>query len=291
MKPVAAEIDLPNIVRSADPARYFANQFIPEMHRGDLFVLHGFDLEIRKIARTVREPIAGEIRLQWWREVFQGARNAEAAASPLAQLMLDIAHRHSIGPQIWENYLDGRIFDLYDDAVEDRAAFEAYAGQTEGTMLQLACLVMDRGQSSSASQVSGYLACVLCLWTRVLQPILYAKHPLSPQLVTSTSRYLPPEVREVAGLVANPYLESKTVDSQSAVSEICAVAETYLEQARIAADIVPSSLQPAFLYVAPIASQLSRIRHRAGLQLPLREASTARLIWNLWRGSRRWPCF
>ncbi|MEH6726499.1 MAG: squalene/phytoene synthase family protein [Hyphomicrobiales bacterium] len=291
MKPAAAEIDLHDIVRSADPARYFANQFVPATHRNDVFLLHGFDLEIRKIARTIREPMAGEIRLQWWREVFGGSRTTEAAASPLAQMMLDFSQRHSVGSQIWDNYLDGRIFDLYDDAVEDRAAFEAYAGQTDGTVLQLACLVLDRGQSSSASQVSGYLACVLCLWNRVLQPILYADQPPAPELVTRISRYLPPELRQAAGFVANPYLESKAVDTAQAVSEICAVAETYLEKARAAADAVPATLRPAFLSVAPIASQLSKIQQDSGPPLPMTEISKSGLIWRLWRSSKRWPYF
>ncbi len=291
MKPVAAEIDLHDIVRSADPARYFANQFVPAIYRNDVFLLHGFDLEIRKIARTIREPMAGEIRLQWWREVFQGSRTTEAAASPLAQMMLDFSQRHSVGPQIWDNYLDGRIFDLYDDAVEDLAAFEAYAGQTEGTVLQLACLVLDRGQSSSASQVSGYLACVLCLWNRVLQPVLYANQPPTAELVARISRYLPPQLRQSAGFVANPFLESKDVDIAQAVSEICAVAETYLEKARAAADAVPATLRPAFLSVAPIATQLSKIRQHFDLPLPMTESSKSGLIWRLWRSSKRWPYF
>ena len=291
MKPLAAEIDLNEIVRSADPARYFANQFVPAIHRNDVFLLHGFDLEIRKIARTIREPMAGEIRLQWWREVFDGSRTAEAAASPLAQMMLDFSQRHSVGSQIWDNYLDGRIFDLYDDAVEDLAAFEAYAGQTEGTILQLACLVLDRGQSSSASQVSGYLACVLCLWNRVLQPILYANQPPTPELVPHISRFLPPELRHDAGFDANPFLESKAVDIPQAVSEICAVAQTYLQKARAAADTVPASLRPAFLQVAPIAARLSKLQQHSDLPLPLRESGKSGLIWQLWRSSKRWPCF
>lgn len=291
MKPIAAEIDLEDIVRSADPVRHFASQFMPGPLRDDVLALHAFDLEIRKTVRTIREPIAGEIRLQWWREVFRGERDTEAAASPLAYLMLDLMRRHSIDPQIWENYLDGRIFDLYDDPLEDHAAFEAYAGQTEGTILQLTCLILDRGQSSSASQVSGYLACVFCLWIRVLQPILYSDQPLAPQLVVSISRYLPPKLREASGVVVNPYLETESVDIERAVSGICDVVEDYLEKARAAAGTVLPTLQPAFLHAAPLSSKIAEIRRRSHLKLPLRKVGTAMLIWQLWRSSKRWPCF
>ncbi len=291
MTPGASGSDPEDIVKSADPARYFANQFVPAAYRSDLYVLHAFDLEICKITRTVREPMAGEIRLQWWREVLQGSRNAEAAASPLASAVLSFSHRHSVSSQIWDNYLDGRIFDLYDDAVEDLAAFEAYAGQTEGTVLQLACLVLDRGQSSSAAQVSGFLSCATALWNRAVQPMLFTETPAPAQLISSIARYLPPRLRQDAGLQSNPYLDAETVDSRHALSVICAAAEAYLEQARMAADAVPSTLHPAFLHTAPMELALSKLRHGDRLKLPLGQTGTSRLIWHLWRRSKRWPCF
>ena len=84
------ENHLPGLIRSADPARFFAAQFIPEPQRVDILALYAFDLEMEKITRTTREAMAGEIRLQWWREVFHGERDAEASASPLAHIMLEI---------------------------------------------------------------------------------------------------------------------------------------------------------------------------------------------------------
>lgn len=291
MTPGASGSEPEHIVRSADPVRYFANQFVPASHRSDVFMLHAFDLEIRKITHTVREPMAGEIRLQWWREVLQGSRDDEAAASPLARTLLQFTRRHSIGSQIWDSYLDGRIFDLYDDAVEDLAAFEAYAGQTEGTMLQLACLVLDRGRSSSAAQASGYLSCAAVLWNRALRPLLLTGQPPAERLVSNIARYLPPQLRQDAGFETNPYLGGKTLEPHHALSEISAAMQTYLEKARGVADAVPRSLHPAFLHMAPIKLDMSKVQRHSAPDLPLRQTSTSRLIWQLWRESRRWPCF
>lgn len=291
MTPTLAAIDLPGLVRSSDPARFFANQFVPEMHRGDVCALYAFDIEISKITRTVREPMAGEIRLQWWREVFQGERDTEAAASPLASIMLELSRRHSVGPQIWQNYLDGRIFDLYDDAVEDNSAFEAYSGQTAGTILQLTCLILDRQKSSSASDVSGYLACALSLWARVLHPIIHATSPISSRLLVSTSRFLPPDLRNAVDIDENPFMDSGAVDVQAYVKEVSAAAESYIERARVAAAATPKTLRPAYLHIAPIASQISRLNALPKPQLPVKEVGTPKLIWQLWRNSKRWPCF
>ena len=43
--------------------------FAPAEHRGALFALYAFNLEVARVREVVREPLAGEIRLQWWRDV------------------------------------------------------------------------------------------------------------------------------------------------------------------------------------------------------------------------------
>ena len=37
-----------------------------------------------------REPLPGEIRLQWWREVLGGERPGEAGAHPVAAALLGV---------------------------------------------------------------------------------------------------------------------------------------------------------------------------------------------------------
>ena len=61
------------LVREADRDRYLATLFAPADRRGALFSLYAFDIEISRIRDLAREPMPGEIRLQWWREVLEGA--------------------------------------------------------------------------------------------------------------------------------------------------------------------------------------------------------------------------
>ena len=70
------------LVREADRERYLATLFAPADRRGALFSLHAFDIEVSRIRDLAREPMPGEIRLQWWREVLEGERAGEAAANP-----------------------------------------------------------------------------------------------------------------------------------------------------------------------------------------------------------------
>jgi phytoene synthase len=72
------------LVRAADKDRFLATLFAPGRKRGPLFALYAFNIEIAGVRDRVREPMAGEIRLQWWRDVLDGERGGEAAANPVA---------------------------------------------------------------------------------------------------------------------------------------------------------------------------------------------------------------
>ena len=82
-------------VRAADPDRYFSALFAPAPLRPLLFALYAFNHEVARVAETVREPMLGAIRLEWWRETVEGAakgtpRNHDVARG-LAALFADRA--------------------------------------------------------------------------------------------------------------------------------------------------------------------------------------------------------
>ncbi len=72
------------LVREADRDRYLATLFAPAAQRDALYALYAFNVEIARVRDLAREPMPGEIRLQWWREALSGEREGEAAAHPVA---------------------------------------------------------------------------------------------------------------------------------------------------------------------------------------------------------------
>lgn len=72
------------LVRAHDKDRFLANLFVPAEHRRHFFALHAFHFEMARVRVAVRDPMAGAIRLQWWREALLGERPGEATASPVA---------------------------------------------------------------------------------------------------------------------------------------------------------------------------------------------------------------
>lgn len=75
------------IVRRHDPDRFFTALFAPPQRREALFTLYAFNHEIARVRENVREPAMSFIRLQWWREVVEGARRRHEVAEPLREAL------------------------------------------------------------------------------------------------------------------------------------------------------------------------------------------------------------
>ncbi|MBB2204668.1 squalene/phytoene synthase family protein [Gluconacetobacter takamatsuzukensis] len=78
--------------RQADPDRFLCALFLPQAARDAAFTLIAFNHEtVRALggmqSRAVAGPMAGMIRLQWWREIVEGAGHPHAVADPLRALL------------------------------------------------------------------------------------------------------------------------------------------------------------------------------------------------------------
>ena len=92
-----------------------------------MFALYAFNAEIASIRDRIREPLPGEIRLQWWRDAIA---KDEPQGHPLAEELLTTIRRHDLPRKAFDDYLEARIFDLYDDPMPGRAELEGYCGET-----------------------------------------------------------------------------------------------------------------------------------------------------------------
>ena len=115
------------LVREADRDRYLATLFAPAEHRAALFALYAFNVEIARVRDLAREPLPGEIRLQWWREALAGEREGEAAANPVAAALRETLVRYGFVAAPLLELIDERAFDLYDEPMLTAGALELYA--------------------------------------------------------------------------------------------------------------------------------------------------------------------
>jgi 15-cis-phytoene synthase len=71
------------LVRRHDPDRFLTALFAPPEKRDALLTLYAFNHELARAREAVSEPALALIRMQWWREVVEGARRRHEVAEPL----------------------------------------------------------------------------------------------------------------------------------------------------------------------------------------------------------------
>jgi phytoene synthase len=129
-------------VRKSDPDRYFAALFASAEKRPLLFALSAFNRELAHIAEVVREPMMGEIRLQWWRETLEGARQGNPRAHDVARALAETFVRNDLPADLFETMIEARAFDFSAEAFADDAARDAYFDATSGNLMRLAARVL-----------------------------------------------------------------------------------------------------------------------------------------------------
>jgi 15-cis-phytoene synthase len=227
-------MDLAQTVREADPDRYFASLFAPADRRDALLALYAFDAEIASLRHKVREGLAGEIRLRWWSDAL-ALPATERSGNPLADALRETIDRYQLPREAFDRYLDARIADLYDDPLPTRTDLEAYAGQTAGLVMQLACLVLNRTHAHEAADACGHGGCLFVLDRMLRDPV-------------QARAFAPDELLAAMG-VERSALETSLPDG--VVSAIRALAEEHRAAFLQAVRKAPVTLRPAFLHLAP----------------------------------------
>src|SRR5215831_21043396 len=75
------------LVRRHDPDRFFTALFAPPDRRETLLLLYAVNHELARAREATREPMIALMRLQWWREIAEGARRRHEVAGPLGDAL------------------------------------------------------------------------------------------------------------------------------------------------------------------------------------------------------------
>jgi len=129
-------------VRAADPDRYFSTLFAPAPVRPHLFALYAFNHEVARIAETVREPMLGAIRLEWWRETVEQAARGAPRNHDVARGLAALFAAHRIELPALEGIIAARAFDASADQFADFAGLENYLDATGGALMRTACTIL-----------------------------------------------------------------------------------------------------------------------------------------------------
>lgn len=273
---------LGELVRAADHERYLAALYAPEGKRAALFALYAFNAEIAAVREKVSQPLPGEIRLQWWRDVITGGDPQAAGGNPVAEALMSAMREHALPPEALLNALDARVFDLYDDPMPSRTDLEGYCGETAGALIQLAALVLDPEAAARCGALAGHAGCA--------QAIIGLLR-LLPAHMARRQCYLPRDLLAAVGTTPEQFLsEPSAPASLRAVAAFAALAREHLSAFETGAQALPVNLRPAFLPLATAGAYLSKMGGREGDVIKIgAEISTLRrhlLIFR--RAARGW---
>jgi phytoene synthase len=264
-----------DLVRVADRDRYLAALYAPEDKRADLLALYAFNTEIAGVRDRVSQALPGEIRLQWWRDAIAAKDVGAATGHPVAVALLETIRRRNLPEQAFQNYLDARIFDLYDDPMPTRADLEGYCGETAAAIIQLSSLVIDARAAASNAELAGHAGCAQAM-TGLLR--------LLPQHRRRGQCYVPKDILAAAGTSPEEFLAGDGGPAAPrAIAAMIALGREHLTIFERGATELPASLRPAFLPLASTGAQLEKMQGRE------KELLVASLDVGAWR--KHWLMF
>lgn len=241
------------LVRQHDRDRYRTALFAPVRRREALFALYAFNYEIARVRESVTQPMLGQIRLQWWREVIDAAyAGAPARRHLVAAPLAAVIREHSPSRASFDRLIYAREQDLANEAPATMAALEDYAEATSATLIRLALQLLGaRDEAARASHHVG-IAYALAGLLRALPFHARAGRCYIPQDLAAAFGLDPQDggLRDGAGL-------------RRAVEEIAAVAAVHLRLARQHQARVPRAALPALLPAVVAERALARLRHAA----------------------------
>jgi phytoene synthase len=182
-------------VRAADPDRYFSALFAPAAVRPHLFALYAFNHEVARIAETVREPMLGAIRLEWWRETVESAGRGAPRNHDVARGLASLFATQRIEPAALEGIIAARAFDASAETFADFAVLEDYLDATGGALMRAAIVILggDPGIARPAALAYGLTGLLRSL------PFHNARHKLYLPLDLLAALEITPEEFFVAG--------------------------------------------------------------------------------------------
>jgi NADH dehydrogenase [ubiquinone] 1 alpha subcomplex assembly factor 6 len=267
-------------VRRFDHDRFLCALFMPVSVRDATLALYAFNAEIARIREQITEPMMGQIRLQWWREVIEHAHQGDLRQHPVALALGRAIRSHALPLQPFETLLVARERDLENEPPATLAELETYAQDTSATLIELALRLLQ--QKDQASRRAGRHVGVAWALTGLLRAMPF--HASRRQI------FLPRNLTDAAGLDIEALVAGRPGEPLRWVAgELVGVARRHLAAARALRPEVPRAAVPALLPAVLADRYLDRLERSdfslfdGTMQRPAGDRAV-RLLWAALRG-------
>lgn len=265
-------------VQRLDPDRFLTALFADPELREDLFALYAFNMEVARIRETVNEPVLGQMRIQWWRDVLEAHFEGKSVPGhPTAQALIETIKRHDLPREPFDTLLEGRDRDMDDRPIPDQESLLAYIDTTGGSVSVLAAQILSgEGDALETARKLGSAYALAGLLRAI------------PFHASQNRFYLPSDLMDGHGAQEENLLQGRVGKAeQAAIRELVEAVLTAIADCRKASRHVQPSVIAALL-PATIAEGAMRRLSKAGFnpfnarfQQPVRYP--VKLTWRAWR--------
>jgi phytoene synthase len=265
------------LVREHDFGRYAATLFVgPEMRRA-LLSLYAFNVEIIRVRDQVTQPLPGEVRLQWWRDMLTGEADGGVAGHPVAAELLRTVQRFALPVDRLTRLIDEHQFDLYNDPMPTGAALDGYLGDTQAALVVAAARI-----AAPPSPETDHLARHAGLAQGIVQVIASL-----PRDAARRQLFVPRDLLERHGSSPDQiFAEQQTPAVRAAIHELAADADQHLRTVLELLPDAPGALRPILLPVALLRRDIARFMRPDHDPFQPQTRSHLSILWTLWWASR-----
>lgn len=263
-------------VRAHDFDRYAATLFAPPERRRSLLALYAFNVEIVRVRDQVSQPLPGEIRLQWWRDMLEGVGHGGVEGNPVASELMHAIRVHHLPAARLAQLASEHQFDLYNDPMPTMAALEGYLGDTGSVLFDLAARILGASTDAveHAARHAGLAQGIAAIMTAL------------PRDASRRQSFVPQQLLDRHGCALEDVFAGKDTPAlRAALAALITEARGHLDTAlRLLAD-TPAAVRPAFLPLALVSGDLDALG-RADDPFRIEPRSRLRTLWTLWRASK-----
>ena len=142
-------------LRRDDPDRFWCLVATAPVSRPAISAVLAFNQELGRIAQQVSQPMAGFIRLQWWREAVDEARLSQPRRHPVAK-SLPLILAAGIDKTELEGLIDARERELDDAPIADLTELVGHARGTAGALQAMIAAVSGDDRLRARKIGTGY---------------------------------------------------------------------------------------------------------------------------------------
>jgi 15-cis-phytoene synthase len=262
------------LVHAADKDRYLSTLFAPAEHRGALFALYAFHIEVARIPDMVTEPLAGEVRLQWWSEAVYDQRPEEMRGHPVANALAEVIEQYRLPRRLIDQMIETRRAHLGRELFGSVDELERYARGTSSSLIELAARVVGAAALDFAGP-AGIGMGIVSLLRNFASDAVRGRVTAPADLMIQNS-VLPQDI--LAGRT--------TVQIIALLGNLRDVAIRHYEEARVLIEREGQDAVAAWLPVATVPLDLRALRHAAKEPFAEIEVPRWRRQWAIWRAAR-----